>query len=128
MPAWLQGGEAVLMKNACRMWYTVGKSKGWEFEKVGDIHDEWQTEFNENLIIDTKTLTFSDKDEAEEYIHTDGKIWSAPKKVGADKYQYMYSPLGELQVRALQKAGEKLNLNCPMDGEYIIGNNWFQTH
>jgi DNA polymerase-1 len=36
--------------------------------------------------------------------------------------------LGELQVRSFQKAAELLKLNCPMDGEYNVGQNWAETH
>ena len=36
--------------------------------------------------------------------------------------------LGELGVRAIQQAGKYLNLRCPLDGEYKIGNGWDETH
>lgn len=35
---------------------------------------------------------------------------------------------GQLAVQAIVKAGEDLNLKCPLDGEYNIGNNWADTH
>ena len=28
----------------------------------------------------------------------------------------------------LKEAGISLNLNCPLDGEYKVGNNWSETH
>jgi DNA polymerase-1 len=43
-----------------------------------------------------------------------------------DKHQA--ERLGELQVNSIRKAGEILNLNCPLDGEAKIGNNWLETH
>ena len=43
-----------------------------------------------------------------------------------DKHQA--ERLGELQVNSIRKAGEILNLNCPLDGESKIGNNWLETH
>jgi DNA polymerase I-like protein with 3'-5' exonuclease and polymerase domains len=33
-----------------------------------------------------------------------------------------------LAVQALVEAGQELNLNIPMDGKSIIGNNWAETH
>ena len=36
--------------------------------------------------------------------------------------------LGQQFVDAIKKAGEVLNFNCPLDGEYSIGNNWKETH
>jgi DNA polymerase-1 len=35
---------------------------------------------------------------------------------------------GQRFVNAIWKAGETLNLLCPLDGEYKIGNNWAETH
>ena len=36
--------------------------------------------------------------------------------------------VGELAVDSIRKAGIMLNLRCPLDGEYKIGNNWKETH
>lgn len=35
---------------------------------------------------------------------------------------------GELAVWAIQEAGRKLKLRCPLDGEYKIGQSWQETH
>jgi len=36
--------------------------------------------------------------------------------------------LGEIQCQSIRDAGKFFKLNCPMDGEYRIGNNWQETH
>lgn len=36
--------------------------------------------------------------------------------------------VGESMVNAIIKAGKDLDFNCPLDGEYHIGNNWRETH
>ena len=36
--------------------------------------------------------------------------------------------VGEIGVSAIVDAGEYLDLNCPLDGEYNVGNNWSETH
>ena len=36
--------------------------------------------------------------------------------------------VGKLGVEAIKKAGDILNLKCPLDGEYQIGDNWSETH
>jgi hypothetical protein len=36
--------------------------------------------------------------------------------------------LGKLQVQSIRDTGEYFNLNCPLDGEYKVGNNWAETH
>jgi DNA polymerase I-like protein with 3'-5' exonuclease and polymerase domains len=35
---------------------------------------------------------------------------------------------GEIAVMAIKKAGEEFNLNCPLDGQYKVGETWEQTH
>lgn len=36
--------------------------------------------------------------------------------------------VGKLGVEAIQDTATLLNLNCPLDGEYKIGENWSETH
>ena len=36
--------------------------------------------------------------------------------------------VGNLGIEAIREAGIKLNLNCPLDGEYNVGYNWSETH
>jgi len=35
---------------------------------------------------------------------------------------------GEIAVMAIKEAGEEFNLNCPLDGQYKVGETWQQTH
>jgi len=36
--------------------------------------------------------------------------------------------VGQLGVDAIIEAGKLLNLNCPLDGDYNVGDNWSETH
>lgn len=36
--------------------------------------------------------------------------------------------VGRLGIEAIVEAGENLNLNCPLDGDYNIGDGWHETH
>ena len=36
--------------------------------------------------------------------------------------------VGQLGVEAIQETARVLNLNCPLDGEYKIGDSWYDTH
>ena len=36
--------------------------------------------------------------------------------------------VGKLGRRAIQDAGQRLGLRCPLDGEYKIGSSWAETH
>ena len=35
---------------------------------------------------------------------------------------------GMIAVLAIKEAGKSFNLNCPLDGEYKIGETWNETH
>jgi DNA polymerase I-like protein with 3'-5' exonuclease and polymerase domains len=50
-----------------------------------------------------------------------------------DEVQFECAPdiadkVGGLAVTAIQEAGLFFNFRCPLDGEYSIGNNWYETH
>ena len=36
--------------------------------------------------------------------------------------------VGKYGVKSIIEAGTNLNLKCPLDGEYKIGDNWSETH
>ena len=36
--------------------------------------------------------------------------------------------VGKLGVESIIEAGKLLNLNCPLDGDYNVGDNWSETH
>ena len=36
--------------------------------------------------------------------------------------------LGEMAVNAIRQAGDYYKLNCPLDAEYKVGENWSETH
>ena len=36
--------------------------------------------------------------------------------------------VGQLGVKAIQEVQRTLTLNCPLDGDYNVGDNWSETH
>lgn len=88
LSVYLQGGETVIMRMANFLWYNAAKKEKIKFKQTVWVHDEWQTEVEE--------------ERAEE--------------------------LGRMQVQSIRDTGDYFNLNCPLDGEYKIGNNWAETH
>ena len=36
--------------------------------------------------------------------------------------------VGQSAVESIIQAGEHFNLRCPLDGEYKIGDSWYETH
>lgn len=49
-------------------------------------------------------------------------------EIQAEVLREQAKELGEITVNAIRKAGEFFKLNCPLDGESKIGNNWMETH
>jgi len=50
-----------------------------------------------------------------------------------DEFQYeveegRVNEFGRLAVQSIIDAGKQLNVRCPLNGEYKIGNNWSETH
>jgi DNA polymerase I-like protein with 3'-5' exonuclease and polymerase domains len=69
-------------------------------------------------------------------VHLADKLRNIPHKFVAnvhDEWQietpaHYADTVGRIGVRAIRIAGETLNLRCPLDGEYRVGNNWAETH
>ena len=36
--------------------------------------------------------------------------------------------VGQLGIKAIEKAGIEYNVKCPLTGEYKIGDSWNETH
>ena len=50
-----------------------------------------------------------------------------------DEYQFeiradQAERFGELTQKAMKQVQETLSVNCPLDSEFKIGNNWAETH
>ncbi len=72
----------------------------------------------------------------EALVHLADKLRNIPHKFVAnvhDEWQietpaHYADTVGRMGVRAIRLAGQTLNLRCPLDGEYRVGNNWAETH
>jgi DNA polymerase I-like protein with 3'-5' exonuclease and polymerase domains len=42
--------------------------------------------------------------------------------------EFFANNVGKAAVSAIREAGDVLELRCPLDGEYNVGNNWAETH
>ena len=68
----------------------------------------------------------------EEYVITK-RIRAFPVVNVHDEFQYEVQEdradeFGRLAVQSIRDAGDLLNVRCPLNGEYKIGNNWSETH
>jgi DNA polymerase I-like protein with 3'-5' exonuclease and polymerase domains len=84
----LQSAGAIIMKKALTILDEYATIYKIDYKIVGNIHDEFQVEVEE--------------DKAKKF--------------------------GWLAVECIKDAGLKLNLRCPLDGEYKIGDTWAETH
>lgn len=53
------------------------------------------------------------------WVHDEFQCEALPEHVDA---------VGQSMVDGIRKAGEVLNIRCPLDGEYDVGDNWSETH
>jgi hypothetical protein len=71
-------------------------------------------------------------EEAEANGYERGKVWGAVIWMH-DEIQFECHPdiaddLGRMACDAITEAGEYYNIACPHEGEYDIGENWYETH
>jgi len=45
-----------------------------------------------------------------------------------ETYPEYAETVGQLQAESIRIVGEELNLNCPLAGKYVVGQNWKETH
>jgi hypothetical protein len=59
----------------------------------------------------------------------DGKIWSEPFiDVKAGTAEIIYCKVGQYCVEGFEAAGKYFKMDCPITGNYMWGDNWFDTH
>jgi len=61
------------------------------------------------------------------------KIWHEFKANVHDEWQIECKEadaekVGQFGVESIKEAGIVLKMNCPLTGEYKVGNNWKETH
>lgn len=100
LPALLQGGEQSVMKLAKCLWY-----------KRANLVDIPMYDYNKQRTGFKAAVVADVHDEWQTEVQPD-----------------VAEQLGKLQVWAIEEAGRRLNLNCPLTGAYRIGANWKLTH
>ncbi len=121
--ALFQSAGAIVMKYAMVILDYWARKEELQYKKIIDMHDESQAE------LPREEISLYERDSKEEALalHMDAKIWSVPTEING-KWITGYSRYGELAVKSIVKAGEYLNLRCPLDAEYKLGRNWAETH
>lgn len=105
---------------------------GWP-SWLANVHDEMQMEVDEDEILEIEYEVSDWKaEEKREFYDDQGRMWSAPTKLseseGKIKCKRYYHRAGQIIAEALVRAGEFLQLRCPLAGEYMIGDSWHDTH
>lgn len=100
----LQSAGAIVMKKAlvfCDQDLCAAKFQpGIDYEFVLNVHDEFQNE-----------IINADADHGQSLL-------------GESKER----TIGEIMRKSIRKAGEYFNFKCQLDGEFIVGDNWKETH
>ncbi len=86
-----------------------------------EYHDESQWQVHKDLV---KFRMFTSEEEAEEF---DEKGWGAIQH-HQDRIYRAHCPVGQLGVQSIRKAGKMMQLNVPLDAEYMLGLSWAGTH
>ena len=55
-------------------------------------------------------------------------VWNVHDEWQGEAVGHLADEVGILGVKAIVEAGKHFNLNCPLDGEYNVGDNWAETH
>ena len=100
---------------------------------VANQHDEFQCEIPAHEVeYHTYSVPNWKEEEKREHRDTQGRMWSAPvlveKLEDSVTCTRSYHRAGEIMAESMTKAGEFLNLRCPLAGEYKVGLNWQETH
>ncbi len=103
-----------------------------------DYHDEWQMEVPEDEVLEIRYSIPSSEwkeEEKRQYRDSEGRMWSAPKVVEGNPKEdeevtvrRRYHRAGEILAESITWAGEYLKLRIRMDGEYMLGYSWAETH
>jgi hypothetical protein len=127
----IQSTGAILMDLAGVIWHEKCLDVGLLDKGVSRTvyyHDEYQQQVPDNLV---RWKMFDTKEEAESY-EVDKFILSGNVREftedGKTQWGRAYCKAGELMVKAIEEATEKLG--CPFDitGEYLMGKTWGQCH
>ena len=135
--AYLQSTDAILMDWSCCWIDSQIKKRCLDAKRWIYYHDEVNIY---NKIKDLEIMYFPLENKPEE--RRDDRQYSKPKifrdgevlhfepkeKKTSDQWIQWYSEVGEICVISMRKAGEYFNFRVPLDGQYIVGNSWGETH
>lgn len=101
---------------------------------VANVHDEVQAEVPIDEVEEvTYQIPKGDWKKEEKRKHYEGdKLFSAPKVIeevdDTLTIRRRYHRAGQIIIESFQEAGRLLAMRIPLDGEYMIGSSWAETH
>lgn len=102
----LQSAGAIVCKRWVVRFHQLMKERGYthgiHYKQAAFVHDELQVRFKKKYFKVDK-------------IDKDGKV-------------LLQSEIGDICVQAIKEVGEQLKVRIPLDGEYVIGRNYSETH
>ena len=132
----LQMTGSVVVKWALYFAIEECRARNVDFRLLTVQHDEYQLEVKESeMQYTTYTIDAKDWDKEEKTPMKTvcGGYYSAPTIVSKGRDETLtvtrsYHEVGDILCKAFERTEEYLKFNMPMAGEYMIGNDWYDTH
>ena len=122
--ALFQSCGSIIMKKSAVLLVDWADNEGLNYELYANVHDEIQSGVPKREVLEFKDLS---EETCLERPYGD-QIWTPPHFGKDGEYHTYYARLGELAVHSIREAGVQLGMRVPMDAEYMVGNNWSETH
>jgi len=121
--ALFQSCGSIIMKKSAQIFDHWARDERLQWEYLANVHDELQTGVPKRFVLSYE----SDNLEAVRSRPYGDQIWSGIHEHDGI-YSRHYCRVGELGVKSIRQAGVDLGMRIPMDAEYMVGNNWAETH
>lgn len=122
--ALFQSAGSIIMKQSARLLMQALEAEGLEYKFLLNMHDEIQAEVHKRFIL---SYTSENLDDCLSRPYR-GQEWTEPHLDEEGYYHTYYSRVGELATQSIRDAGAFFETRVPMDAEYMVGNNWADTH
>lgn len=127
--ALFQSCGAILMEYSGNLIVDEAKKENLQYQRWGFFHDELQ--YYVPYTQDRSIFTWAVQDNKEEPA-PDNRIWTKAHQIkeGAlqGKWVRYYHRFGELCIECHRQVSNMFEMRVPLDGEYMMGRSWAETH
>lgn len=95
-----------------------------EINELIKLEDEFQISSSSEFI---EKYEFETKEEAESF-KIEGKVMNGKARQEDGKWYAIYSPVGEMVVKCIERAARMMGCPLHLTGDYLCGFDWSETH